>query len=264
MPMARTIDSIVIHTYAVKGNLTVDQVRKSQMRERGFTDYAYHFGIQKDGTVEAGRNVETVGAGVYGHNAKSLHVALAGHGDFEPHTPAQSFALTVLLVTLLQRYPLARIVGHREFPAVAKTCPGSLIDMDRIRADATTARSGMPLTMPSYVDALRILTSFPVASTSPATLYASTQPRTFTRVSPRPGAFAAHARPVDGGASIAGMISSDGSTSQDLKHYLVRSYPDATKEVVCDAASLVAVDDAYLTPESRAWIALVRNCYNRS
>lgn len=56
--------------------------------ERGWTgpdgiegtedDVGYHEFIKKDGTVQFGRDISQVGAGVKGHNAHALHICLSG------------------------------------------------------------------------------------------------------------------------------------------------------------------------------------------
>jgi hypothetical protein len=103
-----------------------------------------------DGMIQAGRPPERVGAHVRGHNATSLGICLIGKGEGLPigsaavpaasgagETPAlpgahgyithaQWRALVGLCRELMKRFgvPVERVLGHREFPGVAKTCPG--------------------------------------------------------------------------------------------------------------------------------------------
>ena len=84
-----------------------------------------------DGMIQEGRPPECVGAHVRGHNGTSLGICLIGIGDGLPVgegyiTHAQWRALVGLCRELMKRYgvQVERVLGHREFPGVAKTCPG--------------------------------------------------------------------------------------------------------------------------------------------
>jgi N-acetylmuramoyl-L-alanine amidase len=108
----------------------------------------YHFLVRRDGTVERGRPLGKVGAHVRGLNSRSVGICFSGHGDLQPLTEAQLRAGVALTVQLLKRYGLGaeRVIGHREVNRlveagvlgeayrVAKTCPGRLVDMARVRA----------------------------------------------------------------------------------------------------------------------------------
>jgi N-acetylmuramoyl-L-alanine amidase len=61
--------------------------------------------------------------GVQGHNATSLHVSYIGGKDSDDRTIQQRQAIAGVLLSWLQKYPKARICGHRDFPGVAKECP---------------------------------------------------------------------------------------------------------------------------------------------
>lgn len=117
----RIINLIVIHcTASANGKPvsreTVDQWHKA----RGFQGIGYHWLIQPDGTVDRGRLEETPGAHAKGFNAHSIGVCLVG-GIGGPdrqnpglYTRAQWEALRLLVLELLERYPTARVVGHRD------------------------------------------------------------------------------------------------------------------------------------------------------
>ena len=72
----------------------------------------YHFVVDVDGMVSAGRHVEEVGAHVNGSNAWSIGICLIGTRRF---TPKQWEALRQLVDGLLNRFQAARVVGHRDF-----------------------------------------------------------------------------------------------------------------------------------------------------
>lgn len=108
-------------------------------RQRGFDEIGYHYVIRRDGTREAGRHWQRVGAGVKGQNAQSLHICLVGGKDADivaANSPIQDVAwefnytaeqmaqLGVLIADLVMDFPIERIRGHRDYPDVTKRCPG--------------------------------------------------------------------------------------------------------------------------------------------
>lgn len=90
---------------------------------RGWADVGYHYFIRKDGTVEAGRDLEAVPSGIKGHNTGAIAVCLHGLA-VERFTPAQFDALRGLSDQMNAAYADVgglRYVGHREL--AAKDCP---------------------------------------------------------------------------------------------------------------------------------------------
>lgn len=81
----------------------------------------YHYIIYTNGAIATGRSEAEVGAHAQGYNAKSLAVCLVGTDQFAPE---QWAALADLVRGLRKRYPQARVLGHRDYPGVTKTCPG--------------------------------------------------------------------------------------------------------------------------------------------
>ena len=95
-------------------------------KQRGFNDIGYHYVIDLDGTIEAGRDPEKAGAHAQGHNANSIGICYVGGADEQmkpkdTRTDAQKASLLLLLKYLRQRYPKAEIIGHRDVSA--KSCP---------------------------------------------------------------------------------------------------------------------------------------------
>ena len=88
-------------------------------RYRGFSCWGYHYYIRKSGEIEPMRDEDTVGAHARGYNAISLGVCYEGGLDengkaADTRTPRQKEALHRLVHELLQRYPEAKVVGHRD------------------------------------------------------------------------------------------------------------------------------------------------------
>lgn len=118
----RPIDTIVIHHSATpRGrHVSVDEIREWHL-ERGFSDIGYHEVILIDGTIAAGRNIDTPGAHVKGRNSTSIGICLIGDGrdGFESE---QWAALKSLVRYYKIMIPYAKIVGHRDLAATI--CPG--------------------------------------------------------------------------------------------------------------------------------------------
>lgn len=154
--MTRAIDAIVLHTagaYDAKARCVVHQSRavidRYHREHNGWRMIGYHWYVPVDGVGEQGRNDDDVGAHVGGFNSNSLGLCCSGHGDFEPWAPAQwAEALRKCAQwCMLYRIPVDRVVGHRETPelgapAVAKTCPGVLVDLDRFRSELRARLEG--------------------------------------------------------------------------------------------------------------------------
>lgn len=117
----RQINLIVVHCSATPEGRDVTAADINKMHiARGFKKIGYHYVVRLDGTVETGRKENEIGAHAKGYNANSIGVCYVGGLASDGKTPkdtrthAQKSALKKLLHTLKQRYPDARIVGHRD------------------------------------------------------------------------------------------------------------------------------------------------------
>lgn len=127
----RSTKYIVLHCSATRASLDVGAKEIRQWHTaQGWSDIGYHFVIRRNGKLERGRAENAIGAHVAGHNSNTLGVCLVGgvgEGKGWPpennFTQAQWATLRVLMRDLLARYPGATILGHRDFPNVAKACP---------------------------------------------------------------------------------------------------------------------------------------------
>lgn len=123
----RELKEIILHCTATKEGIdySVEQVRKWHL-DRGFNDIGYHFLIRLDGTVEAGRPLETVGAHCKGHNANSIGIAYVGGLDKngrpkDTRTLPQKEAMRRLVHDLKQYFPRLEVHCHNEYST--KACP---------------------------------------------------------------------------------------------------------------------------------------------
>lgn len=127
---ASAVKYLVVHCSATPPKMRVDRDMIDRWhRERGWLGIGYHFVITRDGVVQKGRELDAVGAHVEGHNHESIGICLAGGVDTSlPAKPEANFtgdqyhALAMLLSTLLQQFPKAQIVGHRDLNP-NKACP---------------------------------------------------------------------------------------------------------------------------------------------
>lgn len=124
----RTINEIIVHCTATPAgrDYTVADIRRWH-KAQGWSDIGYHYVIYRDGTIEAGRDVDIAGAHCTGHNSYSIGVCYVGGmtaDNIQPadtRTEAQKNALLCLLLDLRKLYPTAKIHGHRDY--ANKACP---------------------------------------------------------------------------------------------------------------------------------------------
>jgi len=124
----RKINKIIIHCTATPEgrDVSISDVRRWHVEDRGWRDIGYHFLIQRDGTIDEGRPIEQTGAHTRGHNWDSIGIAYVGGMSkdmTEPkdtRTEEQKDALVDLLCQLHDCYG-GKIYGHRDFSS--KACP---------------------------------------------------------------------------------------------------------------------------------------------
>jgi len=129
----RRIDNIVIHCSAGHGDL--ESVRRWWREGLGWKQVGYHFWVDYDGSITQLVPLSVVTNGVRNHNYNSVHIAYRGgvkRGTTIPEdtrTEKQIAAiLTAIFQVLKELKPIQdvtniRILGHRDFPNVAKACP---------------------------------------------------------------------------------------------------------------------------------------------
>jgi len=130
-----TISALVVHASATFPSMDIGfKEIDSWHRERGFNMCGYHYIIRRDGTVEKGREDNVQGAHVGGFNRwkgkLTLGICLVGglkQGTKIPQdnfTPEQYTSLSKLLDQLMDKYPEAKLMGHRNFPShESRGCP---------------------------------------------------------------------------------------------------------------------------------------------
>lgn len=122
-------DYLVIHCAATPPTMDVDiKTIEEWHKARGFKTVGYHFFIKRDGTIQEGREIGSIGAHVVGHNHSSVGICMAGGVGRDAKSPENNFtpdqwkSLYLTLQMLHEKYPAAVIVGHNDLDA-GKACP---------------------------------------------------------------------------------------------------------------------------------------------
>ena len=124
----REITKIIWHCAATPEGRDVktETIRDWHVNDRGWSDIGYHFVIELDGTVKAGRPLRRAGAHAKGLNKNSIGICYIGGVDIngkpkDTRTAAQKAALYKKTAELMNRFPEATVHGHNEF--AKKACP---------------------------------------------------------------------------------------------------------------------------------------------
>lgn len=138
----REIHEISIHCAATPRSWMADrpiaekvtEIRRWHVDERGWQDIGYHFLIDRDGSVAAGRPLEKIPAAVRGHNTGMIAICLVGGQSSEADekfednfTAAQNTALRAMIADMRAKFPsIEKVTGHNRY--AAKACPGFRVD----------------------------------------------------------------------------------------------------------------------------------------
>lgn len=119
-------DMIVIHHVGIPdGDTSAAAIHRAHLAN-GWAGIGYHYVIRKNGVIERGRPLATVGAHAYGENYHTVGINVTGNFDKEVPTDAQMKSLTELVTALCRIYHIdpgpATIVGHRDVNST--DCPG--------------------------------------------------------------------------------------------------------------------------------------------
>lgn len=126
--MMRKIDYLVVHCTATPQSTTIDSIIQYWQKVLGWKNNGYHIVIDTSGKIHRITPLEKIANGVKNHNSNSIHIAYIGGVDrnnkpIDNRTYAQKQSLIYILRELLQKFPEAKILGHKDFKGVAKDCP---------------------------------------------------------------------------------------------------------------------------------------------
>lgn len=126
----RQIDEVILHCTATPWQREVDieEIRRWHTQGNNWSDVGYHYLIQLDGSLQAGRDLTIAGAHTKGHNQRTVGVAYVGGlkadgepGDTMTLEQEETFEHLFFALQMVLCKPLA-LSGHREYSS--KSCPG--------------------------------------------------------------------------------------------------------------------------------------------
>lgn len=124
----RSIKHIVLHCTATDPAAKVNAIQRYWKDNLGWENPGYHFIIEKSGTITQLHPIDKPSNGVRGHNSNAIHISYIGGIDkngkaLDTRSRAQYNSMAGLVKAFHAIYPNAKIVGHRDFPNVKKSCP---------------------------------------------------------------------------------------------------------------------------------------------
>lgn len=119
------IERIMLHHVA--GHMTLEEIHAFHIRN-GWNGIAYHYFIDSGGVAFCGRPETAQGAGAEGFNYGTIHVCFNGNFDKETMNTKQFRAGQKLVVELMNKFPDAVVLGHKDVNNTA--CPGANFPLD--------------------------------------------------------------------------------------------------------------------------------------
>jgi N-acetylmuramoyl-L-alanine amidase len=125
----RQVKYIVIHCTATQPETTIESIQQYWRNVKGWLDVpGYHYIIKPSGEIVKLLDESKNSYGVYAHNNECISISYIGGIDKQgkpkdTRTRKQEVAMFNKIVELTERYPHAKVLGHRDFPGVKKACP---------------------------------------------------------------------------------------------------------------------------------------------
>jgi len=124
----REIKHIVLHCTATQPQASVQSILNYWRNVLNWKNVGYHYLIDPIGAIHQLAEESTIANGVAGYNANSVHISYIGGIDkfgkpLDTRTPQQALSMLTCVVDLIKKYPNAKVLGHCDFPKVAKACP---------------------------------------------------------------------------------------------------------------------------------------------
>lgn len=132
MPML-PIKWLTIHCAATPEGRDVSPREIERWDIAKFGQKSYHWIVTLDGAMHRSLRDDEIGAHVGRRNSHNIGVCYVGGGDKsgkpkDTRTAMQKKALLTLVRTYRSRYPGLKILGHRDWPGVAKACPSFSVE----------------------------------------------------------------------------------------------------------------------------------------
>jgi N-acetylmuramoyl-L-alanine amidase len=119
---------LTIHCSATKETASFGEADIRRIGMQRFGQPSYHLVIERDGSYHRHLRDDQRGAHVGGKNTGNVGICYIGGLDSngkakDTRTPEQRKTLATLVKTYQERYPGIDVLGHRDWPGVAKDCP---------------------------------------------------------------------------------------------------------------------------------------------
>lgn len=124
-PLDEIYNTVVIHhsDTLLFANETMPSLQLLHLNVNKWADVAYHFAIDKHGSIYEGRDIHVRGASVAGHNTGVIGVVVMGNFEIDQPLDIQLTTLQNLINWLANIYTLSHLAGHSEFNPES-ICPG--------------------------------------------------------------------------------------------------------------------------------------------
>lgn len=141
--LAEIYRTVAIHhsAHLLASNETMRDLQDLHMDRNRWADIGYHYGIDAQGAIYAGRDLRVRGASVAGYNTGTAGVVVMGSFEREQPRPAQLDALRTLVIWLAYTLRLTHLAAHSEFNPDS-ICPGPFMQphLDPLAAAAGLQR----------------------------------------------------------------------------------------------------------------------------
>ena len=121
---------IIIH-HAAAADADAKTIHKWHVN-RGWSGIGYHFVVLKNGSIERGRPVQTIGAHCTGENSDSIGICFEGDFEKEKMPDKQIKAGQELLSYLYKKYGLDKSHVRKHKDLMATSCPGKNFPYNKI------------------------------------------------------------------------------------------------------------------------------------
>jgi hypothetical protein len=127
-PLTEVLTTIVVHHSALPLSDGPLEIQYKHMHQKGFADIGYHYVIDEQGRIYAGRELTVRGAHTGGHNTGTVGVVLLGNFEEAEPTTVQMASLRSLVQCLTTEYAITHLAGHRDFQPEETVCPGENLE----------------------------------------------------------------------------------------------------------------------------------------
>jgi len=124
----RKINYLVVHCTATQPKTEIESIESYWKNTLKWKSSGYHYIIKANGEIVNLLSIDKVSNGVGGYNSQIINISYIGGIDKkgipkDTRTPEQKASILKLLKELKNKFPDAKIQGHRDFPKVNKACP---------------------------------------------------------------------------------------------------------------------------------------------